>query len=105
MDDFLVWHSAAKTTISSWNRREGMHPLPAWGGGGVKNSEKSLLGGSEIFILVGVYCWGGSVFSFCKMAGEQSIALLALEFEDQGAQIAHKFLTRFYCCIILSLEC
>ena len=80
-------------------------PFQLGGGWGVKNSEKSLLGGSEIFILVGVYCWGGSVFSFCKMAGEQSIALLALEFEDQGAQIAHKFLTRFYCCIILSLGC
>ena len=37
-------------------------PPPAWGGGrGVKISKKSLLGGSEIFILVGGggYCWGG----------------------------------------------
>ena len=46
-----------------------------------------------------------AVFSFCKMAGEQSIALLTLEFEGQGAQITHKFLTCFYCHIILSLGC
>ena len=50
-----------------------------------------------------LYCsWGMvcdrcncSVFSFCKMAGEQSIALLALEFMGQGAWIAHKFFNLF----------
>ena len=46
-----------------------------------------------------------TVFSFCKMAGQQSIMLLALEFEGQGVQIAHKFLTCFHCRIILSLGC
>ena len=44
-----------------------------------------------------------SVFSFCKMAGEQSIMLFASELEGRGAWIAHKFLTCFYCRIILSL--
>ena len=37
------------------------------------------------------------------MAGEQSIALLASEFDGRGAQIAHKFLTLFYCRIILTV--
>ena len=46
-----------------------------------------------------------SVFSFCKMAGEQSIVLLPSGFVGQGAWIAHKFLICFYCHIILSLGC
>ena len=46
-----------------------------------------------------------TVFSFCKMAGEQSIVLLASEFEGRGARIAENILTCFYCYIILSLEC
>ena len=44
-----------------------MHPPPLQlGGGGLKISEKSLLGGgSEILILVGVlYCWGGRSRNF-----------------------------------------
>ena len=46
-----------------------------------------------------------TVFSFCKMAGEQSIVLLASEFEGRGARITQKFLACFYCHIILSLGC
>ena len=46
-----------------------------------------------------------SVFSLCNMAGEQSIALLVSEFKGREAQITHKFLTCFYCRIILSLGC
>ena len=41
------------------------------------------------------------VFSFCKMAAEQTIVLLASKFEGRGAQITHKFLTCFYSHIIL----
>ena len=45
-----------------------MHPPPLQlGGGGLKISEKSLLGGggSEILILVGVlYCWDGRSRNF-----------------------------------------
>ena len=40
-------------------------------------------------------CSTMAVFSFCKMVGEQSIALLASKFEGQGVRIAHKFLTCF----------